>query len=169
MATSEATKLARRVHERRQERRKYEALAKEEKERMSLYEDAPSPTTQAFYCQKCERDFEAPARKHLQYGYDLTNDNPYLLKPIIAFYIGYCPKQHECRRDITDKWRDPYYRDSKLLKRMRIEHADDLLQPSDPRFKVKYPKQWEELQRKKEEYEAQQQYETDILEGRTEY
>lgn len=42
------------------------------------------------------------------------------------------------RRFITDKHLDPFYGQSKMLARLRIEMADDLLQPGDEGFEAKY-------------------------------
>lgn len=42
------------------------------------------------------------------------------------------------RRFITDKHLDPFYGQSKMLQRLRVEMADDLLQPGDPGFEAKY-------------------------------
>jgi hypothetical protein len=52
-------------------------------------------------------------------------------------------------RRITDKVQDPYYYQSLMLNRQRYNMRDDLLTPDDPRFKLLYPKQYEELFKKR--------------------
>lgn len=47
-------------------------------------------------------------------------------------------KACKARRRITDRLFDSFYTDSWMLHKLRIDMADDLLQPNDPRFKAKY-------------------------------
>lgn len=56
-------------------------------------------------------------------------------------------------RRITDKLNDPFFYESKMLAKLRIDMADDLLQPDDPRFKQVYGDPYKEYHAKLEEEE----------------
>ena len=50
-------------------------------------------------------------------------------------------------RLIENKHQDPYFRFSKKLGRQRIRMAKDLIQPSDPRFKLYYKDEYDKIER----------------------
>ena len=97
--------------------------------------------TISFWCNKCEIDQE----------------NTYREK--IARYRSGVVKWNESRcvlcenkiiRYITERHLDPYFYKSKKVKIERIQHEKDLIQPSDPRFKKLYPKEYERIEAVKE-------------------
>lgn len=92
-----------------------------------------------FYCPVCKKDCSGPGYRRVC---TLRPHSP------TAWYIGYCPLGHRMIRRITDKNTDPYYDLSPIIKRQRYDMADALLTPDDPRFKILYPKQWDELMNK---------------------
>jgi len=106
------------------------------KDRIKDIFDAALYVNTDFYCPICKRDCSGP-------GYRRTCT----LRPHspTAWYVGFCPKGHRMIRRITDKNTDPYYDLSFMVKRQRYDMADALLTPDDPRFKLLYPKQYEEL------------------------
>jgi hypothetical protein len=61
-------------------------------------------------------------------------------------------------RRITDKFGDPFFRQSKVLQKMRIDMADDLLQPGDPRFNAKYGDPYKEYNARLEAEEEANYY-----------
>jgi len=70
------------------------------------------------------------------------------------WFIAKCPKcKTECVRYGTDKHLDPYFRKSKKMRIERDKYRDDLVQPSEPRFKSLYPEQWAKMERAKEKWE----------------
>lgn len=110
------------------------------KERILDIFSAPRSINTDFFCIKCKRDCSGTGYRQVCTIRDYAPT---------AWFIGFCPKGHKMIRRITDKNTDPYYELSPIIQRQRHELADALLDPSDPRFKVLYPKQWEELQQPK--------------------
>ena len=79
----------------------------------------------SFYCKKCELDQDLPA--------------------IHAFYYGgkkFTAKCKKCRKElfrlIAETHLDPYFYESEKLRKQRAMMEKELIQPSDPRFKVLY-------------------------------
>ena len=91
-------------------------------------DEAPDTKLTDFFCERCDRDFEAIGFKGTITCYPEH----------IAFYEAKCPKGHWTRRRITDQQNDPYFCKSKVLARERAEMGDALLQPDDPRFDSVY-------------------------------
>ncbi len=125
------------------ERDKDREAEKKRTELQRYIDSVPSPFKTEFWCQGCQKDFARMAHKVVITAY---------AKPI-AFYECKCPKNlHVCRRRITDKGNDQYYRLSKLVRKAQSDHEIDLLQPDDPRFKRYYgdpnKKHYEELEAK---------------------
>lgn len=89
-----------------------------------------------FWCRTCKRDF-------VGFGFKQVRVMPLKDRTRIAFYYGHCPQLHRCIRRITDKLADPYYRESFIVLRQAIDFADDLMTPNDPRFALRYPKEYE--------------------------
>lgn len=131
MNSSERTKvvkLAQRV-ERRHEEREQDKLAKEFfRMRENLVVTLPKSITTEFWCSACQKDFNRQALKVTQSWTGV----------VTAFFQTKCECGRYCRRQITDKTSDPYYRQSKLLRMSTLKMEIDLLQPSDPRFKLYY-------------------------------
>lgn len=119
-----------------QERAK-ERRIKEDREREQVNERATFHKVDHAYCSVCDRDYKVLLRKH-------GNER-------LAYYLGQCSKGHTVRREIT--LRDRYYDVSPYVRRQREEHADDLLTPDHPRFRLVYPDKWRELERIREERE----------------
>jgi hypothetical protein len=106
------------------------------RERMDSIFSAPRFITTDFWCVVCKRDCTGTGYRQVC---TVRATAP------TAWFMGFCPKGHKMIRRITDKDKDPYYEQSMVVARQRYELADALLTPDDPRFKVLYPKQYEEL------------------------
>lgn len=63
---------------------------------------------------------------------------------------------NHARRFITDKHLDPFYGQSKMLARLRVEMADDLLQPGDVGFEAKYGDPYKEANERRDAQERQE-------------
>jgi hypothetical protein len=145
--------LRKRVKRNREERAADKRRIEREQLRYQEYQDAPEQTQMGFWCRACNADFEAPALKTFAMGFDVDKGCAYAILPLFAFFVGHCPKGHKAIRHISDKHTDPYYMESAMLKQQRLALADDLLQPDDPRFRIKYPQQWRAMQEDKERAE----------------
>lgn len=62
-------------------------------------------------------------------------------------------KSCRARRYITDVHLDPYFTESEMVRRERVDFADDMLQPDDPRFKKLYGDPYKRYYEKLEEDE----------------
>ena len=95
-----------------------------------------------FWCNECKKDFELRAWKSGNYFLSKCN--------------GEDEDGDECEetlvRFIKDKHKDPYFRLSEKLRRDRIKMAKDLIQPSDPRFKLYYKDEYDKMERAEYEY-----------------
>ena len=111
-------------------------------DRVEAITHSPRFTTTDFWCATCQRDCQGTGYRQVS---TIRERWP------TAWFVGYCPTGHKVLRRITDKNTDPYYDSSYMVKRMRFTLRDDLLTPEDPRFKVLYPRQWEELYGKSQE------------------
>lgn len=91
-----------------------------------------------FWCDSCRKDF-------IGYGYKQERKMPYptARAETIGFWYGYCPQLHRAIRRITDKNGDPYYRKSQLVLRQAQDFGDDIMSVRDPRFALRYPKEYE--------------------------
>lgn len=145
---SSIDKLEKRVESNREQRARDATLGAEYRERMKLIQETPDHLPMGFWCTTCESDFEGMGHKCDDlYGYDLDSGKLYATgtpRPR-AWYAGICPEGHRAIRRITDKLTDPYYWQSEVLKRQRVQMADDLVQPDDPRFAKLYPEQWRKM------------------------
>lgn len=128
--------LINRYDKRRKERAEKEARERPFKDRVDAIFSAPKFTKMDFWCKTCKKDCTGTGYRQVSI---IRSRFP------TAWFVGFCPMGHKVMRRITDKGTDPYYNLSFMIKRMRYERRDDLLTPDDPRFKVLYPKQWEEL------------------------
>lgn len=119
-------RLSRTVKERWDERQA-DRRAKSD-ERLAIIKSALSEVPNMdFWCKDCQRDFTSRGYKRV-----ITYAAP------IAFYEGKCPKRHWCRRRITDKATDPYYRQSQQVKTLKAKYRKDFLQPGEVGFKTYY-------------------------------
>lgn len=135
--------------------REAEALRiKDAHERLLAYNQAPETTRMDFWCTDCRKDFQAFAFRSVRTVLNLDTGRSHIDEPLFAWYEGKCPKGHIARRYITDKHIDPYYDQSRLVAAQRAEFADDLVQPSDPRFKKLYPAAWREMEAAREAQES---------------
>jgi len=85
-----------------------------------------------FYCKTCEEDFAQVAFKQIETDWSNSSQN-------IAFYKS---KHDDCGswaiRHITDKFRDPYWSESKQVANDRGKHFKDLLQPGETGYNLLY-------------------------------
>ena len=131
---------------------RYEMLTKKRAERMErerplreradLIFSAPRVIMTDFWCDVCKEDCSGVGFRQVS-----------MVRPLlpVAWFEGTCPVGHKLLRYITDKEVDPYYEQSMLLQQQRWEMQDDFLTPDNPRFKELYPRQYEELMKKKKE------------------
>jgi len=102
-------------------------------ENYNLIKSSPNLKLTEFFCSKHQLDFTTLAYKQV------SGDK--------AVYKADCPKcscepnysfTKRCERYITDRFKDPYYNESLLIRKQRFDARDDLLQPGDPRFNLLY-------------------------------
>lgn len=72
------------------------------------------------------------------------------------YFRARCKKDHKLVRYITNKSIDPYYRDSKKMRMQREQFRRDLIQPGEDGFQLIYKKEWEKLEKAREDYEKKQ-------------
>lgn len=123
--------------------RRHAALAQTKlyQERLREIAEAPERKLNSFWCNICAIDFDQLSVKRVAHP---TGSYPR------AWYESKCPQQHSVVLHITDKHQDPYYVQSKALQEMRYAMRDELLHPSDPRFRYVYPTQWRKLKEEEE-------------------
>lgn len=141
----EIKKLVDVVNRNQEERDKDKKAEEIRNARQSIIDSALDEVVTEFWCVKCQKDFARHAHKQT-----LHYEEP------CAFYEAKCPGcSLYARRYITDKHLDPYYHQSKTIKRQRVEMERDFLQPGDPRFNRIYgdpnKKHYEELEKKERE------------------
>lgn len=147
---SRAEKLLQRIRNNREGRARDKKRDEERGARRATVNAAYDRTMMGFWCDECEKDFETVGEKHIAHGLNLNTGKSYECTPLRAFYLGRCPQGHVARRFITDKHDDPYYYKSEMLRRQRVDLADAMLQPHDPRFRHVYPAQWKKIQAEQE-------------------
>jgi hypothetical protein len=143
MATVE--RLTKYVQQKYQEQADAERIRKQRGERDRIIDDAAPFAVTEFYCPR-HGDFKADAYKVVQRDPTVQGQRIAFYRPIPSrralFWNGGEPHWgvpcKQAIRRITDKQFDPYYRDSEQLAKERIDHADDFLQPGDPRFNQLY-------------------------------
>ncbi len=98
----------------------------------------------SFWCETCEKDFDAPANIKRALGNE--------------YFVAQCPdKKHEAVRFITGKTCDPYFRRSKKQKRQRMELEKDLIQPGQYGFETYYKKEYDKIETAREAHEQMEQ------------
>lgn len=137
-------RLKHRIDASAKERADYLAQHKERADTVRIIREAFARTRMSFWCDTCAQDFEAVAYKEVR---EPVGAMPY------AWYVGYCPKKHEAIRRITEKQGDPYYRKSQVVRAQRLEMADAMLTPDNPRFRMVYPEQWRKIKAEMEHNE----------------
>src|SRR3990167_1570862 len=95
----------------------------------------------SFWCKSCKKDFDDP-------NFQLRK-----LSTGEEYFTGYCPKGHKCLRYVTERKIDPYYDHSEKIKAQRHLMANDILQYGEYGFETFYRKEWEKLEKAREEYE----------------
>jgi hypothetical protein len=134
--SSKLKRLIARYDKRRKERELKDKLERPFKERLQDIFSANKFVVTDFYCPVCKQDVSGTGFRQVC---TIRQNYP------TAWYVSFCPSHHKIIRRITDKDTDPYYELSPLVKRQRYELRDDLLDPTDPRFKVLYPEQFAKL------------------------
>jgi len=148
MQKGKVERLQSRIEANRESRERELLKDKALEDRLKVIREAFPITRLGFWCRKCRQDFEGQAFKQVRYP--ASGGAP------VAWYRSFCPKRHEAIRRITDKLKDNYYYESEMLKRQRIDLADAMLTPDDPRFRVVYPDQWQKLEQEREMREWQE-------------
>ena len=140
-------RLMQRVLERQQNRAASLAETKWYADRLRTIVDAPRRTPMEFWCRVCESDFTCV---------DALKMTTTMRGVPSAYYDGRCPKNHRAIRHLTDKHLDPYYYQSAMLAEQRYRMRDDTIAPSDPRFRIVYPKQWAAIEEEREQREQKE-------------
>lgn len=130
---------AQKVNENLVQERAKDKRHKEQLEKARVAESAPFHVRKDVWCDTCKHDYSALLRKQ---GNEL-----------MAYYLGKCSRGHTVRREITNPI-DPFYTKSQRLRVERMMYADDLLTPSDDRFRHVYPDKWRELEADRERRES---------------
>lgn len=139
---NKAQKLIKRVNANREARAAELERTRERRERHKEIREAPGRTRIDFWCDECASDFQGTGWKVTR---NMASD-----KLPIAWYVGWCPVGHKAIRQITEKYLDPYYNRSAVIRAQRQEFADAMLTPNDPRFRILYPDQWRKLEEERE-------------------
>lgn len=117
-----------RTEDRNLHRNREKALA----ERQQEIDSVKAVDVIEFYCSHCQEDFAHIAFKQVEVDWSNSSQN-------IAFYKG---KHEECGnwaiRHITDRFRDPYWYESKQVANDRGKHFADLLQPFETGYQLMY-------------------------------
>lgn len=129
-------RLTRRIEDRREARERIAMREAGYKDHVKVIKEAYEETHMDFWCEKCKKDFSTTGRKQVRYASRWP----------VAYYVGLCPKGHSTMRYITDKGHDAYYGRSEMMRRQRVELADAMLTPDNPRFALVYPQKYRELQ-----------------------
>ncbi len=125
-------KLIKRVEERQDERARIKAREEDYLSHMKSVNEGEMYAQTAFWCNSCQKDFEARGVKRIGYA-DIWP---------VAWYKAMCLCGKESIKRITDKSKDLYYFRSKIIKRQRGEYSNDLIDMTDPLFKVLYPREY---------------------------
>lgn len=100
----------------------------------------------SFYCKKCGLDQDNLAE---------VNNNSYG-----EWFVSKCGKcGNKIIRYITEKEKDPYFHLSKRVIINRQKFVKDILQPGDYGFRIFYKKEYEKIQKAKEDFEKKEQAE----------
>lgn len=149
-------KLKARVDKNREGRQRAATADERANARQRSVDKAPATQEMDFYCPECVAHYFLVGRKVVEHGYNVTTGQSYPVSPVRASFVARCPKKgHSLRRYITDAWMDPYL-NSPILRHQAWLMRDELLQPSDPRFKTVYPKEWAKMEAEREEAEMLQ-------------
>ena len=136
------------VQRKQEERERYEQQAKKRDERAREISDAKQIALMEFWC-SVHGDFSVLSHKEVLHDYStipttlLARYTP-IPTAIAKFYnhrrrsVSFGKPCKRVYRYITDKHLDPYYRDSEMIQRQRVDFERDLIQPWDPRFKLLY-------------------------------
>lgn len=104
--------------------------------------------TISFWCDKCKIDQENTYReKECTYPSGIVKWNESRCVMCGGKIIRY----------ITDRHLDPYFYRSEKVRMERMKHEKDLIQPSDPRFRKLYPKEYERIEAVREANEKKRQ------------
>jgi hypothetical protein len=137
MATKRMTqRLIRRYEVARAKRHYREQIEEPIKDQIKAILESPKYSIIDFWCNVCKKDCKGTGYKQVRH---LPNRIPH------SWYMGVCPLGHKLVRRITDKYADSYYYASLMMQHQRLEYADLLLTPEDPRFKEVYPEQYRQL------------------------
>ncbi len=86
-----------------------------------------------FWCNKCKKDFKGQAVRQIEVDWSNTSQR-------IAYYKTKCFKGHWCMRLVTDRHKDGFFIQSKLMALDRGNHYADTVQPNETNFNLLYGK-----------------------------
>lgn len=101
----------------------------------------------SFWCRGCRTDFDAEAVKSITHNGE-------------EYFWSKCPLcYNKTVRYITEKFNDPYYRESIKVQIERDRFMKETLQPDEYKFRMYYEKEWKDIEKKKEMFEMKQKEE----------
>ena len=98
----------------------------------------------SFYCGDCALDQDLEARKG-----KIRSGEEY-------FFVLCVNCKRRLIRMITEPKNDPYFRQSKKIRRQRAEMAKDLIQPGEAGFQILYKAEYDKIERAREEAELKE-------------
>ncbi len=104
---------------------------KESEERNDLIKDSKTVTLTDFWCTDCQKDFKGQAVKQVEIDWSNT-------KQSIAFYKTKCFCGKWAIRLITDKFKDGYWTQSRMLSAQRGIFHNDVIQPHETGYNMLY-------------------------------
>jgi len=96
----------------------------------------------SFWCKICSLDLDLEAEKVSVMGDE--------------YFRAKCKRGHKLVRYITTKSDDPYYHLSKKMRIQRQQFSKDLIQPGQEGFQLIYKKEWDKLEKAREELERKE-------------
>jgi len=123
--------LKARATRRAKDREAYRKSKNIELDREKTISEAPQEVVKDFWCDDCKLDVSLVAYKCIEN--DWTNKGQR-----IAYHGSQCPCGAILKRRISDSWSDPYFTQSFFLKKERIKHQKDILQPHETGYQMLY-------------------------------
>lgn len=115
------------------DRNRHDEIKKEKGNRDDIIRDAKTVDRKEFFCSKCRKDFMGVAQLQVEEDWNGEDRRS-------AFYKTKCFCGKWCVRLVTDRERDPYWRESVAVKMDRTAGANDLLQPFEEGYNLLYGK-----------------------------
>uniref|UniRef100_A0A6M3IMZ5 Uncharacterized protein n=1 Tax=viral metagenome TaxID=1070528 RepID=A0A6M3IMZ5_9ZZZZ len=96
-----------------------------------MAEDVPDSARYSFWCDECDKDFNADAHK----------ESHHIFEDLIITYRAECECGRECVRLISHRDLDPYYHLSEMIREERNRYRNDVLRHDEYGFETLYGRQ----------------------------